>query len=383
VQLTIKKWTGEHQATGAMEYQPASVAYNQEHANIVSAHQQGNADIKFRMLTEFLRTQGHPGYTMSRLKEFARCFFYQDYGGKGAPAPGSSTWSKATWKARISFKFMEMYAAGWLDLEFGSDSWRDNDGNVDIAAYPSVKATVETMRETMRLVEEEEGTFEHMDEHWNLTLPVHWLTLGFIYQHGWRVVYEDGEERLPNDFQELYDESWGPEHRPPTAIKTTARERCNKSVIDQVTISGSPAESDVDGTLDALRKQNSVLDERCKTQQLILEQNAEQLQVQQRVIEKLTAEIAQLETGKDRVDQQPVNQTEPLDVCDERGVVDMEALTQGMGELMCKDEQLKEAMERLLPNAPPLDEDKIKKSGEVMRKKIKIKKKKKKDKEQA
>ena len=360
-----------------MEFQPAALAYNQEHANIVSAHQQGNTDIKFRMLTEFLRTQDHPRYTISRLKEFAKCFFYQDYDGKGAPAPGSSTWSKAKWKERISFKFMEMYAAGWLDLEFGSDSWRDEKGNVDISAYPSVKATVETMRLVL-----EEGTSEHMDEHWNLTLPVHYLTLGFIYQHGWRVVYEDGEERFPNDFQELYDESWGPEHRN-TPIKIIAQERCNKSVIDQVIISGSPAESDAGGTLDALRKQNSVLDERCNTQQLILEQNAEQLQVQQRKIEELTALIAQLETDKDRVDQQPVNQTEPLDVCDERGVIDMEVLTQGMGELMCKDEKLKKEMERLYPNAPPLDEDEIKKSGEVMRKKIKIKKKKKKDKEQA
>ena len=70
-----------------------------------------------------------------------------------------------------------------------------------------------------------------------------------------------------------------------------------------------------------------------------------------------------------------MNQTEPLDVCDERGVIDMEVLTQGMGELMCKDEQLKEAMERLYPNAPPLDEDKIKKK----KKTVKIKKKKKKE----
>jgi hypothetical protein len=323
---------------------------------------------------------------------------------------------------------MEMYAAGWLDLEVGSDSWRDEKGNVDIAAYSSVKATVETMRLVL-----EEGTSEHMDEHWNLTLPVHYLTLGFIYQHGWRVVYEDGEERFPNDFQELYDESWGPEHRN-TAIKKMAQEGA-RSVIDQVTISGSPAESDAGGALYALRKRNLSLNERCNTQQLILEQNAKRIESQQRKIEELTAlnelaadkidplieaveqakslasqlqvaevimernaeqiksqkqrieeltaVIAQPDTGKDRVDQQPVNQTEPLDVCDERGVIDMEALTQGMGELMCKDEKLKEAMERLLPNAPPLDEDEIKKSGEVMRKKIKIKKKKKKDKEQA
>ena len=376
-----------------MEYQPASVAYNQEHAEIVSAHQQGNADIKFRMLTEFLRTQDHPRYTTIQLKHFAKCFFYQDYGGKGAPAPGSSTWSKAQWRERISFKFMEMYAAGWLDLEFGSGSWRDDDGKVDISAYSSVKATVETMRETMRLVEEEEGTFEHMDEHWNLTLPVHWLTLGFIYQHGWRVVYEDGEERLPNDFQALYDESWGPEHQN-TPIKITAQERCNKSVIDQVTISGSPAESDVDGTLDALRKQNSVLDERCKTQQLTLEQNAEEIKSLKQRIEELMNQKLMEETERLDPDpdppypflpplDEPVNQTEPLDVCDERGVVDMEGLTQGMGELMCKDEKLKKEMERLYPNVPPLDEDKIKKSGEVVRKKIKIKKKKKKDKEQA
>jgi hypothetical protein len=466
-----------------MEPEKVGVHYNQEHAEIVSAHQQGNTDIKFRMLTEFLRTQDHSGflrYTISQLKEFARCFFYQDYSGKGAPAPGSSTWSKAKWRERISFKFMEMYAAGWLDLEFGSDSWRDEKGNVDIAAYSSVKATVETMRLVL-----EEGTSEHMDEHWNLTLPVHYLTLGFIYQHGWRVVYEDGEERFPNDFQELYDESWGPEHRN-TAIKKMAQEGA-RSVIDQVTISGSPAESDAGGALYALRKRNLSLNERCNTQQLILEQNAKRIESQQRKIEELTAlnelaadkidplieaveqakslasqlqvaevimernaeqiksqqrkieeltalnelaadkidplieaveqakslasqlqvaeviternaeqiksqkqrieeltaVIAQLDTGKDRVDQQPVNQTEPLDVCDERGVIDMEALTQGMGELMCKDEKLKEAMERLLPNAPPLDEDEIKKSGEVMRKKIKIKKKKKKDKEQA
>ena len=246
---------------------------------------------------------------------------------------------------------------------------------MDIAAYPSVKATVETMR-----LVEEEGTFDHMDEHWNLTLPVHYLTLGFIYQYGFRVEYdEDGEERLSNDFEELYEESWGPEHRA-TAIEITAQnasfQEGARSVIDQVTTSGSPAESDAGGTLDALRK-------RCKTQQLILEQNTRQVESQQRKIEELTALIAQLETCKDRVDQQPVNQTEPLDVCDERGVIDMEGLTQGMGELMCKDEKLKEAMESLLPNAPPLDEDKIKKSGEVMRKKIKIKKKKKKDKEQA
>ena len=224
----FKKWTGEHQATGAMEFQPASIDYNQEHANIVSAHQQGNADIKFRMLTEFLRTQDHSGYTLSRLKHFAKCFFYQDYVGKGAPAPGSSTWSKAKCKEKISFKFMEVYAAGWLDLEYGSDSWRDNDGNVDITAYPSVKATVETMRLVL-----EEDTLEHMDAHWNLTLPVHYLTLGFIYQYGWRVVYdEDGEERLPNDFEELYEESWGPEHRT-TAIKITNCTRTLQKISDR------------------------------------------------------------------------------------------------------------------------------------------------------
>ena len=162
-------------------------------------------------------------------------------------------------------------------------------------------------------------------------------------------------------------------------------------MIDQVTTSGSPAESDAGGTLDALRKRNLSLNERCNTQQLILEQNAEQLQVQQRVIEKLKEEMERLDPPYPFLPSkwnappldQPVNQTEPLDVCDERGVIDMEVLTQGMGELMCKDEKLKEAMERLYPNAPPLDEDKIEKSGEVMRKKIKIKKKKKKDKEQA
>jgi hypothetical protein len=232
-----------------------------------------------------------------------------------------------------------------------------------------------------------------MDEHWNLTLPVHYLTLGFIYQHGWRVVYEDGEERFPNDFQELYDESWGPEHRN-TPIKIIAQERCNKSVIDQVIISGSPAESDVDGTLDALRKQNSVLDERCKTQQLTLEQRDEEIKSLKQRIEELMNQKLMEETERLDPDpdppypflpplDEPVNQTEPLDVCDERGVVDMEGLTQVMGELMCKDEKLKKEMERLYPNVPPLDEDKIKKSGEVVRKKIKIKKKKKKDKEQA
>ena len=62
-------------------------------------------------------------------------------------------------------------------------------------------------------------------------------------------------------------------------------------------------------------------------------------------------------------------------MCDERGVLDMEVLSQGMGEMMCQDEELKKEMQRILPNAAPLDEDKIKKSGEVMKKKIKIKKK--------
>ena len=222
-----------------MVWEKVSVHYNKEHAEIVSAHQQGNADIKFRMLTEFLRTQDHPRYTLSRLKEFAKCFFYQGYVGKGAPAPGSSTWSKAQWRQRTSLKFMEMYAAGWLDLEYGSSSWRDNDGNVDIAAYPSVKATVQTMRGVLA-----EGTLEHMDEHWNLTLPVHHPTLGFIYRHGFRVVEVVGQPtRYPNDFEKLYEESWGPEHHN-TAIKITAQNASfQEGARSDESDAGSPAES--------------------------------------------------------------------------------------------------------------------------------------------
>ena len=421
-----------------MELQPESdfIQYNKDHWAIVSAHRQGNIDIKLRMLTEFLRTQDHPHYTLSRLKELAKCFFYQDYAGKGAPAPGSSKWSKAQWRERISHKFMEMYAGGWLDLEYGSNNWRGEDGNVDIAAYPSVKATIETMRRVLA-----SGTLEQMDEHWNLTLPLHYLTLGFIYRHGFRVVEEPGKPpdfekryRYPNDFEELYKESWGPDSQR-TAIKDFCHYGDNAAHFSAPPKrAGSPAESDAGETLDALRKRNSTLNERCKMQQIIMEQNAEQIKLQERKIEdltalnelaadkidplmknldeakslasqlqvaeaimeqnaeqiksqerkidELTAVIAQQETGQDRVDQQPVNQSESLDILDDDGVIDIKVLTQGMGELMCKDEKLKEVMERLYPNAPPLDEDKIKKSGEAMRKKIKIKKKKKEDKQE-
>ena len=360
--------------------------YNKDHWAIVNAHRQGNIDIKLRMLTEFLRTQDHPNYTLTRLKEFAKCFFYQDYAGKGAPAPGSSKWSKAQWRERISHKFMEMYAGGWLDLEYGSNNWRGEDGNVDIAAYPSVKATVETMRRVLA-----SGTLEQMDEHWNLTLPLHYLTLGFIYRHGFRVVEEPGKPpdfekryRYPNDFEKLYKESWGPDNQR-TATKDFCRYGDNPANVSGVKWTakpdGSPAESDAGETLDALRKRNSSLNERCKTQQLIMEQNAKQIELQERKIEGLTAVIEKMKADKDR-DQHPANQSELGDVCDDNGVIDMKVLTQGMGELMCKDEKLKEVMERLYPNAPPLDEDKIKKSGEAMRKKIKIKKKKKEDKQE-
>ena len=277
--MTIKRWTGEHQATGAMEYQTSisrtttksmqksSVLTNKETLTSNSACSLNSSAHKTNHATPSVASRNSP--SASSTKTMAVRVHRLQAAPHGAKPNGRKESVSSSWRCTPP--------AGSI-WSLAQTVGETTNGNVDIAAYPSVKATVETMRETCDWLRRRKA---HSST---------WMSTGISHSQcttspsasSTNTVGELYMRMEKSDFQMTSRSCTtraGDRSTEPPAIKITAQERCNKSVIDQVTISGSPAESDAGGTLDALRKQNSVLDERCKTQQLILEQNAEQIQV--------------------------------------------------------------------------------------------------------